>query len=124
MSDLTESKIMDGNIAYFKFNKGAGADDFQQLFPDFQAKVQDPSVDKMIVDVQMEDAWGKSIQDIWLQTGKVADDAGINRWGVVTAEPGKTMTINFLIKGGKERDRSYETYVSEDLDDVLKWIRS
>jgi hypothetical protein len=23
MSDLTESKIMDGNIAYFKFNKGA-----------------------------------------------------------------------------------------------------
>ena len=124
MSDLTESKIMDENIAYFKFNKGAGADDFQQLFPDFQAKVQDPSVDKMIVDVQMEDAWGKSIQDIWLQTGKVADDAGVKRWGVVTAESGKTMTINFLIKGGKERNRSYETYVSEDLDDVLKWIRS
>ncbi|NBB90361.1 MAG: hypothetical protein GVY23_04030 [Spirochaetes bacterium] len=124
MSDLTESKIMDGNIAYFKFNKGAGAEDFQQLFPDFQTKVQDPSVDKMIVDVQMDDAWNKSIQEIWLQTGKVADDAGIKRWGVVTAEPGKTMTINFLIKGGKERNRSYETYVSENLDDVLKWIRS
>lgn len=124
MSDLTESKIMDGSIAYFKFNKGAGAEDFQQLFPDFQAKVQDPKVDKMIVDVEMEDAWGKSIQDIWLQTGKVADDAGIKRWGVVTAESGKMMTINFLVKGGKERNRSYETYVSEDLDDVLKWIRS
>ncbi len=124
MADATESKIMDGNIAYFRFNKGATAEDFQKIFPDFQAKVQDPKVDKMIVDVQMDDAWGRDIQDIWLQTGKAADDAGIKRWGVVTAEPSKEMTINYLIKGGKERNRSYSTHVSESLDNVLEWIRT
>jgi uncharacterized protein YcnI len=123
MADMTESKIIDGNIAYFRFNKGATAEDFKTLFPDFQAKVQDPKVDKMIVDVQMDDAWGRSIQDIWLQTGQVADEAGIKRWAVVTAEPSKEMTINYLIKGGKERNRSYETHVSESLDKVLAWIR-
>ena len=124
MSDLTESKIMDGNIAYFKFNKGAGPEDFQRIFPDFKAKVEDPKVDKMIVDVQMDDAWGKDVQETWLQTGATADQAGIKRWGVVTVEPSKKMTIQYLIKGGKERNRSYDTFVSQDLDEVLKWIRS
>lgn len=124
MSGLTESKIMDGNIAYFRFNKGAGPQDFQEIFPDFQAKVNDPNVDRMIVDVQMDDAWGRDVQDIWLQTGEVAEKAGIHRWGVVTAEPSKKMTIQFLIKGGKERNRSYETNVSDSLDEILQWIRS
>lgn len=124
MSDLTESKIIDGNIAYFRFNKGAGPEDFQKIFPDFQAKVQDPNVDKMIVDAQMDDAWGRDIQEIWLQTGAAADAAGIKRWGVVTKEPTKKMTIEFLIKGGKERNRRYETSVSDSLDTILEWIRS
>lgn len=124
MSDLTDSKIIDGNIAYFLFKKGAGPQDFQEIFPDFQAKVQDPKVDRMIVDVQMDDAWGKDIQQVWLQTGDVADQAGIKRWGVVTVEPSKKMTINHLIKGGRDRTRSYEGYVSDNLDDVLNWIKS
>lgn len=124
MSERTESKIMEGNIAYFRFNKGAGPEDFQQIFPDFQAKVNDPNVDRMIVDVQMDDAWGRDVQDIWLQTGEVADKAGIRRWGVVTSEPSKKMTIQFLIKGGKERNRSYDTHVSDSLDEILQWVRS
>lgn len=124
MSQFAESKIIDGKIAYFRFNKGAGPETFQETFPDFQAKVNSPAVDRMIVDVQMDDAWDKSIQDTWLQTGKVAADAGITRWGVVTAEPAKRMTIEFLIKGGKERNRPYDTFVSEDLDEVLEWIQA
>jgi hypothetical protein len=124
MSQFAESKIIDGKIAYFRFNKGAGPETFAEIFPDFQAKVNSPAVDRMIVDVQMGDAWGKDIQDTWLQTGKVADAAGITRWGVVTAEPSKRMTIEFLVKGGKERDRTYDAFVSDSLDDVLAWIRS
>ncbi len=123
MSEHAESKIIDGNIAYFLFKKEAGPDTFTEIFPDFQQKVADPKIDRMIVDVQMDNAWGKSIQELWLQTGKTANDAGIKRWGVVTAEPKKQMTIEFLIKGGKEGGRDYETYVAQSLDEVLEWIR-
>lgn len=124
MSELAESKTIDDNVAYFRFNSGATAETFQEIFPEFKAKVSDPKIDKMIVDVQMDDAWGKDIQSVWLQTGEVADQAGIKRWGVVTVEPSKKMTIQYLIKGGKERNRSYDTFVSDSLDEVRNWITS
>ena len=77
MSHLAESKIFEGNIASFRFNPGATAETFDEILPDFQSKVTSPKVDRMIVDVQMTDAWGRSIQEIWLRTGEVAEAADI-----------------------------------------------
>ncbi len=124
MDQFAEIKELDGGVAYFKFLQGATGQTFQNIFTEFQNLVSKPNVTKMIVDVEMKDAWGKDIQEVWLQTGSAADAAGIKRWGVVTAETSKTMTISFLIKGGKERNRSYETYVGSSLDDVVAWIHS
>lgn len=124
MSDRMEHRTIDTDIAYFRFLKGAGATDFYTMFPEFQALVERPEIDKMVIDIQMNDAWGGEIQDIWLQTGEFAEGAGIKRWGVVTPESSKKMTIRHLIKGGRARNRAYETYVSDSLDEVLQWIRS
>ena len=123
MNDIAEKRLIDGDIAYFKFTKGAKPEDFRRVFPEFKAMVSDPRVSNMVVDVQMDDVWGKDIQDVWLRTGAEAQAAGIRRWAVVTGDSTKQMTIRHLIKGGRERDRTYESYVAADLDEALEWIR-
>lgn len=123
MNAISEKHLLDGTIAYFKFSKGAKPEDFLGVFPEFQEMVNDPHVDKMIVDVQTDHVWGQAIQDVWLQTGLEAESAGIRRWAVVTGEQSKKMTIRHLVQGGRNRDRTYEWYVSDDFDDVLRWIR-
>ncbi|MEX2444069.1 MAG: hypothetical protein WD492_10710 [Alkalispirochaeta sp.] len=46
MSDLAESKTFPGNVAHFRFNPGATAETFQEIFPEFQAKVSEPGIEK------------------------------------------------------------------------------
>lgn len=123
MNDIAEQRLIDGDIAYFKFSKGAKPEDFLRVFPSFKAMVSDPRVSRMIVDVQMDDVWGKDIQDVWLRTGAEAQAAGIRRWAVVTGDSTKQMTIRHLIRGGRERNRSYESHVAADLEEALAWIQ-
>jgi len=123
MNAISEKQLIDGTIAYFKFTKGAKPEDFLHVFPEFKEMVSAPEVDKMIVDVQADDVWGQEIQNVWIQTGVEAESAGIRRWAVITGDESKQMTIRHLIQGGRNRDRTYEWYVSDDYDDVLRWIR-
>ena len=72
----------------------------------------------------MKNAWDEHIQNIWLQTGAVADQSGIVKWGIVTPEGNKGLTISYLVKGGKEGKRSYDHFISQSEDEVLEWARN
>jgi methyl-accepting chemotaxis protein len=118
-----ESRVIEGSIAYWRFLPGATADSFRAAFDEFNELVHRPEITRLVVSVGMKDPWAESIQHLWLKTGEIADDAGIEKWGVVAPDMNKEMTINYLIQGGKEGSRGYETYVSSSEDEVIEWAK-
>jgi len=119
-----QSRVLDGHIACWEFFETADADSFKAAFDEFYELIHRDHIDALVVDVKMKDAWGKDIQELWLKTGELADEAGIKRWGVVTPNLSKKITIRHLVKGGKEGNRSYAYLISDSLDEILTWIRA
>jgi ABC-type transporter Mla subunit MlaD len=119
-----ESRVINGNVAYWRFLSGATAESFTAAFEEFNELVHRPEITRLVVSVGMKNPWAESIQDIWIKTGEIADQAGIEKWGVVAPDMNKEMTINYLIQGGKDGTRSYETYVSSSEDAVIEWAKA
>lgn len=117
------SKTIDGNIAYWKFLKNATAESFKDAFEEFLALVSMKHINRLIVAVEMNDAWEPKIKDLWIKTGEVANQNGIKKWGVVTESHIKKLSVSFLMKGANQATRDYEHYVSDSEEDVLDWIR-
>ena len=117
-----ESKVIDQQIAYWKFKENASSETFTQAFNEFVNMVQQPSITNLLVNVEMKDAWNRSIQDIWLKTGEIADQHGIMKWAVVTPETGKELTIRHLIRGGGRGERQYAQMVTTDESEAIGWL--
>ncbi|MEM9327117.1 MAG: hypothetical protein AAGA85_15725 [Bacteroidota bacterium] len=119
-----ESKVIDQRIAYWKFKEEATGQTFASAFNEFLGMVGQPAITNLLVNVEMKNAWNRSIQDIWLKTGEVADHHGITKWAVVTSETGKELTIRYLIKGGAGGKRRYAQMVTDDEAEAIDWLLS
>lgn len=123
MANQYESKILFGNTTYWKFYRDSTPQTFMNAFEEFKSTVELPHINRLIVDVEMGNAWDKATQDLWIQTGKLADASGIKKWGVRTIDILKRPTINYLIKGAGE-PRNYECKVSQDLNEIYEWVQT
>jgi len=119
-----ESRIIDTKVAYWKFKEKATPQTFQEAFAEFNKMVHRPEVTSLVVCVEMENAWGREIQDIWLKTGEVADLAGITKWGIISPTLYKKYVIRFLVKGGKEGNRRYQYLISDNEEKVITWAKN
>ena len=119
------TKIIDDHILYFKFLRGNEISNYMVGLQECKDNMAKPNVDIIVVVVEDEDTmFNKSMQDIWLMTGDLADQNGLIKWGVVVPSLTKQVTIEYLVQGGKDGDRDYEHLISMDEDEVLKWARS
>ena len=119
------TKIIDDHILYFKFLRGNEISNYMVGLQECKDNMAKPNVDIIVVVVEDEETmFNKSMQDIWLMTGDLADQNGLIKWGVVVPSLTKQVTIEYLVQGGKDGDRDYEHLISMDEDEVLKWARS
>lgn len=123
-TDFYVNKIIDGTISYWKFLETATPKTFMDAYEIFKAQVNRSTVKGLMVVVEMQDAWSRDVQHIWIQTGDVAERCGIERWGVVSSSTQKLLTIRRLVSGAGERNRAYDYMVSPSEDEVLAWLRS
>lgn len=123
-TDAYESRIIEGQIAYWKFKSAASVQTFMDAFMEFQEMIAKPSINSLLVNVEMENAWGKEIQEIWLKTGDVLEEQNILKWAVVSSETSKELTIKYLVKGGKEGKRKYDSFVTPNEDKAIGWLLS
>lgn len=124
MSKGYESKIIDGNISYWKFLEDASQESFAEAFVDFNKVIRQPEITGLIVVVEMKDPMGAMVQDLWLQTGTIADEAGIKKWGIVAPDDWKKIVLDYLARGGKDGQRSYEYFISSSEDEVIAWMKT
>lgn len=119
------TKIIDDHILYFKFLKGNEISNYMVGLQECKDNMAKPNVDVIVVIVEDEETmFNKSMQDIWLMTGDLADQNGLVKWGVVVPSLTKQVTIEYLVQGGKDGDRDYEHFISMDEEEVLKWAKS
>ncbi len=119
-----ESKVIQDKIAYWKFLKDATAETFMNAFVEFNSMITNPNINFLLVNVEMENAWGKEIQDLWIKTGNVLDQNSVAKWAVVTQEFSKELTIKHLIKGGGTATRSYDHLVAKTEEEAINWLLS
>ncbi|MEP1096734.1 MAG: hypothetical protein ABJG78_16575 [Cyclobacteriaceae bacterium] len=117
-----ESKIVKNQIAYWKFLKGSTPETFMDAFEEFNTMITNPKISSLLVNVEMDNAWGREIQDIWIKTGDVLDQTNIKKWAVVTKEVAKELTIKHLIKGAGKVTRSYDHFVGKSENEAIKWL--
>ena len=119
-----ESRIIDNKIAYWKFKESSTPETFQKAFEEFNEMVHSPQVTRLVVCVEMKNAWGMDIQDIWLKTGEIADMAGIKKWGIISPSLIKKYVIRFLVKGGKDGTRKYQYLISDNEEEIKSHINN
>ena len=125
MKKVHESKILDGHIAYFRFLKGNPLESYAQGLEEFKEMTQRPEVNTLMVVVEDDEAmFGEAMQQVWLDTGVLADNNGIEKWGVVVPNTAKQITIEYLVQGGADGIREYDHYVGDDEEDVLDWCKA
>lgn len=121
MEQQYESKIIDDHIAYWKFKIDATPTTFAEAFDEFNTMVRSPKISKLMVNVEMKNAWGRDIQEIWLKAGEIADTSGITKWTVVSQEKSKQLTIRHLVKGGGAK-RQYSYYITDNESSGFDWL--
>jgi len=117
-----ESKIVKNQIAYWKFLKGSTLETFMDAFEQFHKMINDPNISLLLVNVEMDNAWGREIQEIWIKTGDVLDQTNIRKWAVVTKEVAKELTIKHLIKGAGKVTRNYDHFVGKSESEAIRWL--
>lgn len=117
-----ESKIVKNHIAYWKFLPGSTPETFIDAFKEFHVMITNPNISSLLVNVQMDNAWGQEIQDIWIKTGDALDQTSIKKWAVVTQEVAKELTIKHLIKGAGKVKRNYGHFVGKSESEALRWL--
>ncbi|OLS23607.1 MAG: hypothetical protein HeimC3_08600 [Candidatus Heimdallarchaeota archaeon LC_3] len=121
-----ESEIISNgskSIAYWKFKENSTPQTFQDAFVEFNESVHKPEVSRLVVNVEMKNAWNQEVQSLWLKTGELADEAGIEKWGIVTPNATKKLTIQYLIKGGRNGSRKYSHLISTSESEVIDWAK-
>ena len=126
MTKTYESQVIDDRITYWKFSASATAESFMSAFEEFNEVVHRPGITRLMVVMGMEEPAGRQILDLWLETGRIADGAGIEKWGVVVpAEQAiKRMAIEHMVRGGDQRDRRYQVFFADNESEVLQWCRT
>ncbi|MDN5202218.1 hypothetical protein QQ008_12610 [Fulvivirgaceae bacterium BMA10] len=124
-SQSHEMKIVNGDILYFRFIKGNKVEAYSVGLQQCKDNMVKPEVTKIVVVVEDEDTmFSSDMQDIWLMTGELADANGLDKWGVVVPSLEKEITIRYLVNGGKDGVRNYDSFISDDETEVMEWAAS
>jgi len=115
--------VSSGQIAYFNFPESSGQESFAVGLEELKKMIQNPSVKYLLVNVSINSAWNKEGQQVWVDTGVLAEEVGIKKWGVVSNEKAKQITIKYLINGAGGK-RKYETLVTDNEKECLEWMNN
>lgn len=121
---MYKNKILYPNIAYFKYSESSGQHSFQEGYEKHLETIKKPEVDAMLVIVlDPKKNWGAKGQAAWLETGRLAEKAGLKKWGAVCCDTRKNLILKYLMRGGDKAKRSYDSFVTTDETECLKWLR-
>ncbi len=115
-------RTRNGQIAYFKFSQESNKDCFSGGLMELRDWIKNVKIKFLIINMEAINAWNEEDQQVWIETGALIDQAGITKWGVVSTDLTKHLTIKNLIKGAGS-PRAYDILVSTEEDVCLGWIK-
>ncbi len=118
-----EHRVIGSDTGYFRFYQDATEDDYMGAFDAYMSIVSDPAITKLVVVNDKKGKWDETIENAWIQTGKMADQFGIKKWGVVTPDSAiREMTLKRVVKQGFTESPNYDFFLSRNEAEVLAWI--
>jgi len=110
-------EVTDG-VMIWEFLEGMELDAFEtEAFPVYERLLSEHDADGMVTVVGLDDPFTEAVFDVWEESAKRADEAGIGRWAVV-AEGIKSISIRGKIDTG-----GLEVYTTEDRSEAIEWAR-
>lgn len=124
MAHSFEHQIINGNTSYWKFYKDATPETYQAAFNQFVRDIKKSGVNQLVVVVQQQSSWDQSIEHLWMETGKLADEHGILYWGIAAPDSAIwQMTMQRLANGGSFiKTRNYDLKICQDENEILSWL--
>lgn len=128
MKEKSEKKFVhsiDNHIGYFKFMEDADASDFAAAFEDYHKMVTNPLVKRFVVVMETK-TWNNQIEEIWLNTAKMAEENDIERWGIVSPDSAiHKMTLKRVVKKNDFIENpNYDFKLSISESEIMDWIKT
>ena len=125
MSKNYESKIINGNISFWKFNQHTKEVDYEDAFESYVKTISMPNVKKLITIIEQKGDWNNTIETVWVKTAELAEEQNIEKWGIVTPDSIIwEMTLKRISQHGSATAKTnYEIKISKEEEEVLQWIQ-
>ncbi len=109
---------LENGVMVWEFLPGMELSAFEdEAYPIYEDLLTSHDVDGMVTVVEIEDAFGPDIFEIWEKSARRAETAGIKRWAVV-ADGIKAISLR-----GKVDTGGMETHTTEDRKEAIDWAQ-
>jgi hypothetical protein len=110
---------VDERVMIWEFRPGMELSAFREdAYPVFEDLLERHDVVGMVTVVELDDAFGSDVFEVWEKSAKRAEAAGIRRWGVV-ADGIKSLSLR-----GKVDTGGLDTMTTEDRAEAVEWART
>jgi hypothetical protein len=89
----------------------------EEAYPVYEELLDEHTFDGMVTDVRLDDPFNAEVFDVWEQSAKSAERAGIERWAVV-ADGIKAISLQ-----GKVDTGGLETLTTEERAEAIEWAK-
>ncbi|MFC7059482.1 hypothetical protein [Halovenus salina] len=109
---------LEDGVMVWEFLPGMELSAFKKdAYPVFEELLESHDLDAMVTVVKLDDPFDGEVFDVWEQSALRADEAGMERWGVV-ADGIKAISLRGKIDTG-----TLETLTTEDRTEAEEWAR-
>ncbi|MFB6217893.1 MAG: hypothetical protein ABEH77_01750 [Halobacteriaceae archaeon] len=110
---------VDGSVMVWEFLPGMELEAFrEEAYPVYEELLASHDIDGMVTVVQLDDAFTDEVFEVWEQSARRAEEAGIERWAVV-ADGIKAISLRGQVETG-----DLDTYTTEERTEAVEWARS
>lgn len=110
---------LDDGVMVWEFLPGMELSAFKKdAYPVFEELLESHDITAMVTVVKLDDPFNSEVFEIWEQSASRADEAGIQRWGVV-ADGIKAISLRGKIETG-----NLETLTTEERTAAAEWARA
>ncbi|RXK51151.1 hypothetical protein [Halorientalis pallida] len=110
---------VDDGVMIWEFLPGMELSAFrEEAYPVFENLLERHDVVGMVTVVELDDAFDSEVFDVWEKSAQRAEEAGLERWGVV-ADGIKSLSLR-----GKVDTGGLDTTTTEDRTEAVEWARS
>jgi hypothetical protein len=109
---------VDDQVMIWEFHPGMELSAFREdAYPVYEGLLERHDLAGLVTVVELDDAFDAEVFEVWEQSAHRAEQAGLQRWGVV-ADGIKSLSLR-----GKVDTGGLDTMTTDDREEAVEWAR-